>query len=107
MDYYLIALVPVGYLPWSIISQFATKTAAIYCYLHVGKGVLVFDVEKDVWRAAPLIYLLDLGRQASLHYSWSPIGVTAGQGDIQEATVRGCCIRLAALCLATDLQLWW
>jgi hypothetical protein len=24
------------------------KTLAIYCYLHVGKGVLAFDVEKDV-----------------------------------------------------------
>jgi len=46
---------------------------------------------------------------AGLHYNWSPIGVTVGQGDIQdgqEATGRGCDMRLAALYLATDLQLW-
>lgn len=63
-------------------------------YLHVGKGVLAFDVQKDVWRAAPLIYLWILvGKQAC---------TTAGQ----EATGRGCGKRLAALCLATDMQLW-
>ena len=46
-------------------------------YLHVGKGVLVFDIQKDILRVTPLIYLLDLVRQASLHYSCSQIGVTS------------------------------
>ncbi|MCD4843422.1 MAG: hypothetical protein K8R25_02940 [Methanosarcinales archaeon] len=55
-----------------------------------------------------MIYLLDLDGQAGLYYIWSPIGVTVGQGDIQhgqEANGRGV-VRLAALCLATDLQRW-
>lgn len=78
-------MVPAGYLPGSIISQFATKTAAIYCYLHVGKGVLVFD---NLW--------ILVGKQAC---------TTAGQEDIQdgqEATGTG----RGVIRLATNLQLW-